>query len=89
MPVPSIEILNLLRGAKNSYGWPSLNVDMSILYVADAADVGFLCIFTLMMCIVRSSSNSNLTSGIGVVYMRACKSALRHGPFFVERFLDL
>ena len=82
-------ILKLLRITRNSSGWPSSNVDMLIFYVYDTADVGFLCIFILMLCISRSSSISNLISEIGGGSMRACISALNNGPFFIVGYLSV
>ena len=89
MPVPSITILKFLRSASNYYGWPSLNVDILILYVSYISDVGFLHVFTLMACIARSFSNSNLMNGIGEGSMRACVSLLSHGPFSIGGCLGI
>ena len=84
MPVPSISILKFLKISSNSSGWPSSNVDILILYVSDVAEVVFFRIFTLMMCVARSSSNSKFMSSIGGVLMCYCTSALIYLPFFMD-----
>ena len=89
MPVPSITILEFLRNANNSSGWPSSNIDILILHVSEVANVGFLHIFTLMVCVARSSSNSKLISGIGGGFISSCKSVRSYGPLFVVKCLDL
>ena len=89
MPVPSITILEFLRNANNSSGWPSSNIDILILHVSEVANVGSLHIFTLMVCVVCSSSNSKLISGNGGGFISSCKLVLSYGPLFVVGFLDL
>ena len=89
MPVSSILIPKFLRSTRNSSVYSSLDVDILILYVSDIYNVGFLSIFTLMICVARSSSNSYLISEIGGGSMRAYTSARNNGPFFIVGYLSV
>ena len=71
MPVPPIAVLKFLVIARNPSGWPSLKVDIFILYVSDVACEGFLKTLNLMMCVVCSSSVFTLMREIGGGYIRA------------------
>ena len=76
MTVPPIAILKLLRSARNSSGWPSLNMDMFILYVYGLGKGVFLHILTLMVLLEHYSSSYTVMSKIGGDSIHACTSAL-------------
>ena len=75
-PVPSILVLEFLKSARKSSGWPSSNIGMLVLYISDVAEVGFLCILILMMLLTQYSYISTLMSGISGGSIHACTSAL-------------
>ena len=89
MPVPLIDILNILSSAINYPGLTASKVNMFILYVYDMACEGFPQISILMMCVTCSSSKSTLMRVIRGGYMWACTPALNHVPFFMVDVLVL
>ena len=89
VPAPYIEILKLLRSARNSSAWKSPNMEMLMLYVSDVSQVGFLCILTLTMLLKRYYSSSTLMGEIGGGYIRACTSALSRYHYGQSSWLDV
>ena len=75
--------------ARNSYGWPSSNVKILIIYVSNVSDVGCLRISTLMICVAHYSSNFKLISAIGGGLIHACTSLFIHGALFMVGCLDI